>query len=145
MHGGNQQMIRVIRSEFWIFRVKQLVKKVIHNCRICSIHRHRTQTQIMASLPPERTMLSRPFQNTGVDFAGPFGIKSLTARACLITKGFVCIFVYFSTRAIHLEATSDLSTQSFIAALDRFIGRRGCPEKIFSDNGKKLYRCRGTY
>ncbi|XP_075151078.1 uncharacterized protein LOC142225184 [Haematobia irritans] len=138
MHGGNQLMVRVIRSEFWIFRVKQLVKKVIHNCRICSIHRHRTQTQIMASLPPERTMLSRPFQNTGVDFAGPFGIKSLTARACLITKGYVCIFVCFSTRAIHLEATSDLSTQSFIAALDRFIGRRGCPEKIFSDNGKNF-------
>ncbi|XP_075162992.1 uncharacterized protein LOC142235614 [Haematobia irritans] len=138
MHGGNQLMIRVIRSEFWIFRVKQLVKKVIHNCRICSIHRHRTQTKIMASLPPERTMLSRPFQNTGVDFAGPFGIKSLTARACLITKGYVCIFVCFSTRAIHLEATSDLSTQSFIAALDRFIGRRGCPEKIFSDNGKNF-------
>ncbi|XP_075150876.1 uncharacterized protein LOC142224984 [Haematobia irritans] len=138
MHGGNQLMIRVIRSEFWIFRVKQLVKKVIHNCRICSIHRHRTQAQIMASLPPERTMLSRPFQNTGVDFAGPFGIKRLTARACLITKGYVCIFVCFSTRAIHLEATSDLSTQSFIAALDRFIDRRGCPEKIFSDNGKTL-------
>ncbi|XP_075162872.1 uncharacterized protein LOC142235505 [Haematobia irritans] len=107
MHGGNQLMIR-----------------------------YKTQTQIMASLPPERTMLSRPFRYTRVDFAGPFGIKSITARACLITKGYVCIFVCFATRAIHLEATSDLSTQSFIAALDRFIGRRGCPEKIFSDNGK---------
>ncbi|XP_075161791.1 uncharacterized protein LOC142234512 [Haematobia irritans] len=138
MHGGNQLMIRVIRSEFWIFRLKQLVKKVIHNCRTCALHQHKTQTQIMASLPPERTMLSRPFRNTGVDFAGPFGIKSITARACLITKGYVCIFVCFATRAIHLEATSDLSTQSFIAALDRFIGRRGCPEKIFSDNGKNF-------
>ncbi|XP_075157622.1 uncharacterized protein LOC142230887 [Haematobia irritans] len=138
MHGGNQLTIRVIRSEFWIFRLKQSVKKVIHNCRTCALHQYKTQTQIMASLPPERTMLSRPFRNTVVDFAGPFGIKSITARACLITKGYVCIFVCFATREIHLEATSDLSTQSFIAALDRFIGRRGCPEKIFSDNGKNF-------
>ncbi|XP_059217410.1 uncharacterized protein LOC131994651 [Stomoxys calcitrans] len=138
MHGGNQLMTRLIRTEFWIFRLKQLIKKVIHNCRVCTLYRLKTQTQIMSSLPPERTTLSRPFTNTGVDFAGPFGIKSLTARACLITKGYICIFVCFATKAIHLEATSDLSTQSFLAALARFIGRRGCPEKIYSDNGKNF-------
>ncbi|XP_075150517.1 uncharacterized protein LOC142224622 [Haematobia irritans] len=135
LHGGNQLMTRVIRAEFWIFRLKPLVKKIIHNCRSCIVHRHQTQNQIMASLPPERTTLTRPFTHTGVDFTGPFSIKNFTGRACLITKGYVCIFVCFSTKAIHLEATSDMSTQSFMAALARFIGRRGCPSKIFSDNG----------
>ncbi|XP_065354887.1 uncharacterized protein LOC135949296 [Calliphora vicina] len=36
---------------------------------------------------------------------------------------------------IHLEATSDLSTPNFMAAFQRFISRRGCPNTIFSDNG----------
>ncbi|XP_075170473.1 uncharacterized protein LOC142242836 [Haematobia irritans] len=89
----------------------------------------------MAALPPERTVLTRPFTTTGVDFAGPFEIKSFIGRACKITKGYVCVFVCFSTKAIHLDATSDLSTTTFLAAFHRFISRRGCPKTIFSDNG----------
>lgn len=128
-------MIRVLRSEYWIFRLKPLVKKVIHHCKTCILFKSQAQNQIMASLPPDRTMLSRPFHNTGVDFAGPFPIKNFTGRACLISKGYVCIFVCFATKAVHLEVASDLSTQAFMAALSRFIGRRGCPSKIYSDNG----------
>lgn len=135
LHGGNQLMTRVLRMEFWIFRLKSLVKVVVNHCKTCILYKNHVRSQIMASLPPERTSLSRPFLNTGVDFAGPFSIRNFTGRACLITKGYVCIFVCFSTKAVHLEATSDLSTQAFLAALARFIGRRGCPAKIFSDNG----------
>lgn len=135
LHGGNQLMVRVIRSEFWIFRLKPLVKLVINHCKPCILYKKHSQTQIMASLPPERTTLSRPFLNTGVDFAGPFTIRNFTGRACLLTKGYACIFVCFATKAVHLEATSDLSTQAFLAAFARFIGRRGCPAQIFSDNG----------
>ncbi|XP_065354551.1 uncharacterized protein LOC135949022 [Calliphora vicina] len=138
LHGGNQLMIRVLRTEYWIFRLKPLVKSVIHNCKTCVLYKKQTQNQIMASLPPERTTLSRPFAATGVDYAGPFDIKNFTGRACLITKGYICIFVCFATKAVHLEAASDLSTQSFLAAFSRFIGRRGCPAHIYSDNGKNF-------
>ncbi|XP_075157537.1 uncharacterized protein LOC142230791 [Haematobia irritans] len=85
----------------------------------------------MAALPPERTVLTRPFTMTGEDFAGHFEIKSFIRRACKITKGCVCVFVCFSTKAIHLEATSDLSTTTFLAAFHRFIYRRGCPKTFF--------------
>ncbi|XP_075163362.1 uncharacterized protein LOC142235997 [Haematobia irritans] len=135
LHGGSQLMIRILRTEFWIFRLKPLVKFVINHCKTCILYKKHTRNQIMASLPPERSTFTRPFQNTGVDFAGPFNIRNYTGRACLITKGYVCIFVCFSTKAVHLEATSDLSTQAFLAAFARFIGRRGCPAKMFSDNG----------
>ncbi|XP_075157511.1 uncharacterized protein LOC142230768 [Haematobia irritans] len=138
LHGGSQLMTRVLRSEFWIFRLKPLVKKVIHNCKTCILFKRHTQSQIMASLPPERTLLSRPFTNTGVDFAGPFNIKNYKTRVCLITKGYICIFVCFATKAVYLEATSDLSSQSFLAAFSRFIARRGCPSCIYSDNGKNF-------
>ncbi|GBP98182.1 hypothetical protein EVAR_69033_1 [Eumeta japonica] len=88
----------------------------------------------MAALPPERSEITRPFTHTGLDFAGPFDIKSYSGRACRISKGYVCIFVCFSTTAIHLEATSDLSTQAFSAAFNRFVSRRGCPQHLHSAN-----------
>ncbi|XP_035209891.1 uncharacterized protein LOC118184340 [Stegodyphus dumicola] len=46
---------------------------------------------------------------------------------------YVSIFVCFSTKAVHLELVSDLSTSTFLAALKRFITRRGKPSKISSD------------
>lgn len=119
LHGGNQLMIRVLRTEYWIFRLRTLVKNVINNCKTCVLYKKQTQNQIMASLPPERNNLSRPFHTVGIDYAGPFDIRNFTGRACLITKGYVCIFVCFSTKAVHLEAASDLSTQAFLATFSR--------------------------
>ena len=51
------------------------------------------------------------------------------------TKGYVALFICFSTKAVHLEAVSDLTSEAFIAALRRFSARRGAPRHIFSDNG----------
>ncbi|XP_020717201.1 uncharacterized protein LOC110118832 [Ceratitis capitata] len=92
---------------------------VIYNCKVCLIHRKKTREHLMAALSPERTEVSRPFTNTGVDFTGPFDIENYTCRACLITKGYVCVFLCFATKTIHLEATSDLSTSTFLAAFER--------------------------
>ncbi|XP_051864235.1 uncharacterized protein LOC127566252 [Drosophila albomicans] len=53
---------------------------------------------------------------TGVDFTGFFDVKSYVGRGCNITKGYVCVFVCFSTKAIHLEATTDLTAEKFLEA-----------------------------
>ncbi|XP_011881639.1 PREDICTED: uncharacterized protein LOC105569628 [Vollenhovia emeryi] len=45
-------------------------------------------------------------------------------------------------RAIHLEAVSDLSSNAFIAALRRFAGRRGCPQRIYCDNATNFVGAR---
>ena len=68
----------------------------------------------MGSLPAERISISRPFTTTGLDFAGPFDIKSFSGRGSRTSKGYVCVFVCFSTKAIHLEAVSDMTTESFV-------------------------------
>ncbi|XP_073819973.1 uncharacterized protein [Musca autumnalis] len=44
----------------------------------------------------------------------------------------------WTSNSIHLEAVTDLSTPAFMAALTRFVSRRGCPNKIFSDNGRNF-------
>lgn len=45
------------------------------------------------------------------------------------------VFVCFVIKAVHLEVVSDLSTDDFIAALNRFEARRGLPVDIYSDCG----------
>ena len=44
-------------------------------------------------------------------------------------------FVSLAVKAVHLEVVSDLTSESFIATLRRFIARRGYPSLIWSDNG----------
>lgn len=40
-----------------------------------------------------------------------------------------------TVRAVHLEIVESLSSDSALMALRRFIARRGCPSRIYSDNG----------
>ena len=49
------------------------------------------------------------------------------------------MFTCLTTRAIHLEVASSLTTDSCILALRRFIGQRGLPREIYSDNGKNFH------
>ncbi|XP_043659198.1 uncharacterized protein LOC122623890 [Drosophila teissieri] len=129
-------MVRLIRTRYWIPKLRNLIKRVTTTCKACVIHRKKVQSQLMGKLPQSRATYSRPFTHTGLDFAGPFDVKSYSGRACRITKGYVCVFVCFSTKAIHLEATSDLTTEKFLGAFSRFAARRGCPLHLYSDNGK---------
>ncbi len=90
--------------------------------------------QLQGQLPPERLTADYVFSRVGVDYAGPFNIKYGYVRKPTIIKAYVCIFVSLPIKAVHLELVSDLTTKAFIAALQRFISRRGYPSLIWSDN-----------
>ena len=62
-------------------------------------------------------------------------IKYGSTRKPTFVKAYVCVFVSLSIKAVHLELASDLTTDAFIAALQRFIARRGKPSLIRSDHG----------
>lgn len=48
----------------------------------------------------------------------------------------ICTFICYSTRAVHLELVQDyLTSKTFLAAFERFSLRRGVPSQVFSDNG----------
>lgn len=91
----------------------------------------------MGDFPADRIRPSgsRPFDGTATDFAGPFSVKTTTLRNAKIVKGYLCVFVCLATKAVHLEVVSALTTEAFVAALDRFVSRRGLPSLIRSDNG----------
>ncbi|CAG7632968.1 unnamed protein product [Allacma fusca] len=135
LHAGPQLLQASISQIFWILRVRDLCKKVCHNCMTCAKVRGKTQNQLMGSLPSLRVNPSRAFLNVGVDFCGPFLMKVLKGRGHKRFKAYVAVFVCFGSRAIHLELVSDLSTNAFMAALRRFTSRRGKPNVIHSDCG----------
>ena len=96
------------------------------------------QPQLMADLPPERLSYLQPaFSFTGVDYFGPVTVKRGYRTRSLSghNKKYVCLFTCLTFRTIHLELCEDISTDSFIMTLRRFISRRGYPLKIMSDNG----------
>jgi hypothetical protein len=70
-----------------------------------------------------------------MDYAGPVNIKYGHVRKPVIVKAYICIFVSLSVKAVHIELVSDLTSEAFIAALRRFIARRGYPTLLWSDNG----------
>ncbi|XP_075163329.1 uncharacterized protein LOC142235964 [Haematobia irritans] len=135
LHSEHKIMLRAIRQEFYVIRLKSAIRYCIRNCRTCTVYKHRVRTQIMSSLPLERCTFSLPFTNTGVDFAGPFELKTSRLRNAKLQKGYAAIFVCLSTRAVHLEACSELTTEAFLSTFNRFVGRRGLPNRMFSDNG----------
>ena len=70
------------------------------------------------------------FSCVGLDFAGPLTFKNGTE--CV--KGYIAVFICFASKAVHLEAVSTLTSDAMVAALRRFIARRGIPIQIVSDN-----------
>ncbi|KAH8404957.1 hypothetical protein KR222_010205, partial [Zaprionus bogoriensis] len=87
----------------------------------------------MADLPKDRVSATSTFMVTGLDFCGPFHYKSEIRNRAPI-KTYICVFICFATKAVHLELAQDLSTPTFLSALKRFILTRGKPMRIWSDN-----------
>ena len=89
----------------------------------------------MADLPPDRTRAGwRPFAITGVDYFGPLLVEGKRGTE----KRYGCIMTCLQSRAVHLEMAYTMTTDSFLLALQRFIGRRGVPDKLLSDNGSNF-------
>lgn len=135
MHSGCQNTLNYIRHKFWLIRGKNAVKGQINKCVICLRYKRQMLSQQMGQLPAVRVQQSRPFSNVGIDFAGYFEIKTSTRRNAGYTKCYICLFVCMATKAIHLELSQNLSTESFLSAFRRFVSRRGLPNQIFSDRG----------
>lgn len=136
LHGGPQLVLTTLRIHgFWIINGMHTIKGRLQRCTICARYRRYKQGQLMGNLPSVRITKARPYQNVGIDYAGPITIKMSKHRGSKLYKGYICIIICMAVKAIHLEAVSDLTTEAFIAALRRFMARRGIPAAIYSDNG----------
>ncbi|XP_055632364.1 uncharacterized protein LOC129772870 [Toxorhynchites rutilus septentrionalis] len=134
LHAGPQLMLATIRQKFWIIGGRNLVRRTYHQCHTCFRNKPVLVQQSIADLPATRVTPTKPFAICGIDYCGPVYIKP-PVRNRAPTKAYIAIFVCFATRAVHIELVSDLSTPALLAALRRFVARRGRMNEIHSDNG----------
>lgn len=135
LHGGPQLTLSYVRRKFWILNARNTTRFTIHQCIRCHRFSTQTQQQIMGNLPSPRVTPSRPFCHSGVDYAGPINVRVSKGRGTKAYKGYLAIFVCLSTKAIHIELVSDMTTEAFIAAFRRFTSRRGLCSDMYSDCG----------
>lgn len=137
LHGGSQLMVSHIRRKYWVTDLRNTIRYQMHKCVICSRYRAKLYEQLMGDLPKERTKASKTFYHTGVDYCGPFDVKASLGRSPKTYKAYVAVFICMVTKAVHMEVVTGLTTDAFIAAFRRFVGRRGFIGQIHihSDNG----------
>ncbi|XP_035221036.1 uncharacterized protein LOC118193972 [Stegodyphus dumicola] len=133
LHGGAQMLHSEIKQRCWIINARAAIRKIIRKCVTCCRHRSELSYQEMGDLSSSRVNPARVFSKCGADFSGPFQVKPKKGRRVRTVKIYVCVFVCYSTKAVHLEQVGDMTTDSFVAALKRFIARRGRPEELYSD------------
>ena len=124
-------MNEVRSNGFWIISGSVVVSSIISSCVKCKKLRGAVQEQRMSDLPEDRLETAPPFTYCAVDYFGPFIVKD--GRKEL--KRYGVLFTCMASRAIHLETSNSLDTDSFINALRRFISRRGPIRQLRSDQG----------
>lgn len=121
-HAGTNQTLAAIRQQNWIIKGPATVKRIISK-------------QIMAPLPEAQVTAGKPpFLSMGIDYFGPLKVTWRHGTA----KCYACIFTCLAIRAVHIEISYDLTTDSFTQAVCRFVSRQGPPREVFSDNGSNF-------
>ncbi len=124
-HFGVANTMAALRENWWIPKLRSKVKRIINECNVCKAYRvkpyGRTGT---AELPTFRVKSGRPFEKTGIDFAGPLSNK-------LNKKEGKCYILILSG----VELTKTQSAEELKLKLNVFIARKSRPKMIVSDNG----------
>ena len=131
-HSGREYVLALLRERFWLIRANTTVRSVLSSCFDCKRRQKPVGEQKMADLPrPRVTPDQPPFTRVEIDYFGPFLVRQKRS----LVKRYGAIFTCLAVRAVHLEISHSLDTDSFILALRRFIARRGQVKEIRSDNG----------
>ena len=118
LHGSNQLTLSLVREFLWIPNARNLVKTIISQCVRCVRFKAKPITQMMGNLPKPRVIQSMPFSHVGIDYAGPIKIRPSSGRGRISVKGYIVVFVCFTTKAVHLEAVSSYDTAYFMNAFE---------------------------
>ena len=114
-HGSTNFTFSCLRERFWLQKGSSLMRKVIQSCLNCKRNNAKCEQQVMADLPSARLQIfDPPFTHSGVDYFGPFQVKQ--GRSTV--KRYMCVFTCMTTRAVHLELATDMTTDCFLNACE---------------------------
>ncbi|XP_062703755.1 uncharacterized protein LOC115259735 [Aedes albopictus] len=131
-HANKETVVNEVRQRFQISHLRSAVENIARSCQFCKVSKCKPFPPRMAPLPEQRlTPNVRPFSYVGIDYMGPLEVTVGRRKE----KRYVVVFTCLVVRAVHLEVSYDLSSESCIMSIRRFSRRRGSPVQIFSDNG----------
>lgn len=134
-HSGRNCVLANFQQKYWMPSANAAVRRITHKCVQCRRNRAKVMQQMMADLPCDRIRPAEPpFTRVGVDFFGPLVVRRGRSKV----KTYGVLFTCLAIRAVHIEKADSLTTDSCIAAIRRFIARRGAVKQMRSDNGTNL-------
>lgn len=110
--------------------VRSVARRIIHGCTVCFKYKPVASEALMANLPKNRVIISRPFNHTGVNYAGPILLKEGRRRNAKMNS--LHLYLCFTTKAVHMEIVS--TSEALLGVFKRFISHRGRPVCMYSDN-----------
>jgi len=128
-------MSALIYRKFWIIGDRYVIRRAMSECVVYVRFAARNQQPIMSDLPEFRVQQSHPFKFVGINYPGSVVKKEKSLRKARQYKVYIAVFVCMSVKTVHLELVSNLSTDAFLAAFNRFVARQGIPSAVYSDCG----------
>lgn len=92
--------------------MQALARQVYRECVTCARFAARTLKQITGNLSASRVDSICPLLACGVNYAGPIMLRATKGRDYQAFKG----YMFLATKAVHLEAVSDLNTPGLLDA-----------------------------
>lgn len=111
----------MVLINYLVFFSGQLSRKITEGCNICFRLQRLNQFQLVGQLPRARVNQAiRTFIETRVDYTAPIWLHVNIGRNTRQYEGCISIFVWVTTKTIHIELRSYI-----IAEPRQFTSRRG--------------------
>ncbi|XP_053392301.1 uncharacterized protein LOC128554984 [Mercenaria mercenaria] len=124
--------VTTLRQKYWIPATSQCVKSILWKYTICNrIQGNPYRIADPPPLPNIRVAESPPFTVTENAYIGVLYVRYHSRN---MIKTNICLSTCVMSRALHLEIEPDLSKESFLLALKRFVSRRSVPGVMMLDN-----------
>ena len=135
-HLGMANTMAEIRKEWSIPKLRSKVKKMVNTCNVCEVYSTKPYGgTATVNMPQIRVEASKPFETTGVDFAGPIAFMIAKKEQ---GKCYILLFSCATSRVVHLEFTKTQTAKEFQRKSNLFITRRTRPKVMISDNASVL-------
>ena len=109
-HARVDSALTTIRQEHRIPSAKQYIRTPLWHCTICKRHIGKPYpAPNPAPLPVVPTCNVAPFTMTSIDFTGALYVQENQSEY----KVYICLFTCITTRAVHLEVITNVSTHTF--------------------------------
>ena len=124
-----------MQENYTVLKLRSSLRSIKAHCLRCREFEAVNMEPIMSDLPKVRLAYqSPPFKNIGVHYFDPFYVN--VRRTTEKRWGF--LFTCLATRAVDVEIVTSMGTSSRVIGVERFVSRRGTPDRIWSDDSTKF-------